>query len=195
MTTSVGTAPNDIQRLPQTESSTDIVETSLPIDWSPSKEFTTGSVFAVHGDGNSIKSVEDFLEVIKATTWSTLTDMKTAPTLPQHSQKRKPMLSNPLAYGWIPLADVGVFNVRPDRYGLSLLGSKKPWAAHGDVTHRTLLVNPALRWAVGLLDTPSPDLDVGHAATSDTGSVIFGMHTRRLQSGLRMLPVTSLTTR
>ena len=65
MTTSVGTAPNDIQRLPQTESSTGIVEASLPIGWNPSKEFTTGSVFAVHGDGNSIKSVEDFLEVIK----------------------------------------------------------------------------------------------------------------------------------
>ena len=163
MTTSVGTAPNDIQRLPQTESSTDIVEASLPIGWNPSKEFTTGSVFAVHGDGNSIKSVEDFLEVINGDYVVYIHGYENSSNSPATLPEAETDAFEPVGIWLDHSTDFGVFNVRPDRYGLSLLGSKKPWATHGDVTHRTVLANPALRWGVGLLDTPAPDLDVGHA--------------------------------
>ena len=178
MTPSVSTAPNYIQRLPQTESSTDIVEASLPIDWNSFKEFTTSSVFAVHGDRNSIKSVKDYLEVIKGVYVAYIhgheNSSNSPATLPEAETDAFESVGILLDHS----PDFGVFNVRHDRYGLSLLGSKEPWATHGDVTHRTLLANPALARAVGLLANISSDLGVGHVSYQQQASDLFSFISR-----------------
>ena len=151
MTTPVGTAPSDIQALPQTESSTSVDDIYWPIDWNHSEDIARRSVFIAHGNGASIKFVEDSLETIKGDYVVYIHGHENS----SNSPIRLPEVdtdafeSAEIRLGHI--ADFGVFNARPD-----------PWAIQGDISNKTLSTNPASRRAVGLWATPSPHPGVSH---------------------------------
>ena len=103
MTTSVGTAQSDIQVLPQTESSTYI------------EDFARGPVFMAHGNGESTKSVEEFLGTIKGDYFVYIHGHENSSYSPITIPEAEPDALEAVGMGFDPAADFGVFNVR--RYG------------------------------------------------------------------------------
>ena len=186
MTTSVGTAPSDIQGLPQTESSTDIDDASLPRDWSPPKEFTRYPVFAVRGD--SIESVEG-PEVIKDDYVVYIRGYENSSNSPATIPEAEADAFEPIGIWLNRAAPFGVFNVRPGRNGPSLLVIKKPWAPRGTSPSpvggysvgraKSVLVKTA-----GLLANRSPDPGAGHVSYQRQTGDFFPLSTRYSSGGV-----------
>ena len=182
MTPSVGTAPSGIQGRPQTESSTGIDDVSLPIDWSPSKEFTRYPVLAVHGD--SIKSVEGLPEVIKDDYVVYIQGYENSSNSPAIIPEAEADALEPVGIWLNRTAPFGVFNVKPGRSGPSLLVIKKPWAPRGTAPSPVGGNSVGRAEDAGLLASRPSDLGAGHVSYQRQTGDFFSLITRYSSGGV-----------